>query len=54
MGIHGLMKLIGDYAPAAMKDNEIKSYFGERYGALYLELVSYLVLDPLTIDALMN
>lgn len=29
MGIHGLMKLIGDYAPSAMKENEIKSYFGE-------------------------
>ena len=29
MGIHGMMKLIGDYAPSAMKDNEIKSYFGE-------------------------
>ena len=29
MGIHGLMKLIGDYAPGAMKDNDVKSYFGE-------------------------
>lgn len=28
MGIHGLMKLIGDYAPSAMKDHDIKSYFG--------------------------
>ncbi len=26
MGIHGLMKLIGDYAPSAMKDGEIKTY----------------------------
>lgn len=29
MGIQGLMKLIGDYAPAAVKDNDIKSYFGK-------------------------
>ena len=29
MGIQGLMKLIADYAPSAMKDNDIKSYFGE-------------------------
>lgn len=29
MGIHGLMKLIGDYAPSAIKENDIKSYFGE-------------------------
>jgi len=29
MGIQGLMKLIADYAPSAMKDHEIKSYFGE-------------------------
>lgn len=28
MGIHGLMKLIGDYAPSAMKENDIKTYFG--------------------------
>ncbi|XP_064398487.1 flap endonuclease 1-like [Halichondria panicea] len=30
MGIHGLMKLIGDYAPSAMKDGEIKTYFGRK------------------------
>lgn len=29
MGIQGLMKLIGDYAPSAVKDNDIKNYFGE-------------------------
>lgn len=28
MGIHGLMKLIGDYAPAALREHDIKSYFG--------------------------
>ncbi len=28
MGIHGLTKLIGDYAPSAMKDGDIKTYFG--------------------------
>lgn len=30
MGIHGLAKLIGDYAPSAIKDNEIKNYFGRK------------------------
>ena len=31
MGIQGLMKLIGDYAPSAVKDNDIKNYFGKDY-----------------------
>lgn len=34
MGIHGLMKLIGDYAPSAMKENDIKTYFGRCYEVL--------------------
>jgi len=29
MGIHGLAKVIGDYAPSAVKENEIKNFFGE-------------------------
>ena len=29
MGIHGLSKLLGDYAPASVKENDIKSYFGK-------------------------
>ena len=29
MGIHGLAKLIGDYAPGAVKENEIKNFFGK-------------------------
>lgn len=29
MGILGLAKLIGDYAPSAVKENEFKSYFGK-------------------------
>jgi len=29
MGIHGLSKVIGDYAPSAVKENEIKNFFGE-------------------------
>jgi len=29
MGIHGLAKVIGDYAPSAVKENEIKNYFGQ-------------------------
>lgn len=31
MGIQGLMKLIGDYAPSAVKDNDIKNYFGKSH-----------------------
>jgi flap endonuclease-1 len=30
MGIHGLAKVIGDYAAHAIKENEIKSYFGRK------------------------
>jgi len=30
MGIHGLTKVIGDYAPAAVKENEIKNFFGRK------------------------
>lgn len=30
MGIHGLTKLLGDQAPRAMKENEIKNYFGRK------------------------
>ncbi len=31
MGIQGLTKLLGDYAPTSMKENEIKNYFGEYF-----------------------
>ena len=31
MGIKGLTQLIGDCAPAAIKENEIKNYFGRCY-----------------------
>ncbi|XP_065064849.1 flap endonuclease 1-like [Rhopilema esculentum] len=30
MGIHQLSKLLGDNAPSAMKENEIKNYFGRK------------------------
>jgi len=30
MGIQGLTKVIGDYAPAAVKENEIKNFFGRK------------------------
>ncbi|KAK2172112.1 hypothetical protein NP493_991g00067 [Ridgeia piscesae] len=30
MGIHGLSKVIGDYAPSAIKENEMKTYFGRK------------------------
>ncbi|XP_059143090.1 flap endonuclease 1-like [Physella acuta] len=30
MGITGLTKLLGDYAPSSMKENEIKNFFGRK------------------------
>lgn len=30
MGIQGLSKVIGDYAPSAIKENEMKNYFGRK------------------------
>jgi flap endonuclease-1 len=30
MGIHNLAKLIGDYAANAIKENEMKNYFGRK------------------------
>ena len=30
MGIHGLTKLIGDNAPRAIREDEIKNYFGRK------------------------
>lgn len=30
MGIHNLAKLIGDYAAGAIKENEMKNYFGRK------------------------
>lgn len=29
MGIHGLAKLIADHAPVAIKEQDIKNYFGK-------------------------
>lgn len=31
MGIHGLSKVIADHAPAAIKEQDIKNYFGNHY-----------------------
>lgn len=30
MGIHGLTKVIGDHAPAAIKEADIKTFFGRK------------------------
>jgi flap endonuclease-1 len=30
MGIHGLAKVVGDHAPSAIKENEIKNFFGRK------------------------
>lgn len=31
MGIHGLAKLIADNAPSAIKEQDIKNYFGKNF-----------------------
>ena len=36
MGIQGLSKVIGDYAPSAVKENEIKNYFGMLMTLMFL------------------
>lgn len=38
MGILGLSKLLGDYAPSAMKENEFKNYFGKILALFPFEL----------------
>lgn len=45
MGIHGLTKVIGDHAPRAIKEADIKTYFGRKVAidasmALYQFLVA--------------
>ena len=39
MGIQGLSKVIGDYAQSAVKENEIKNYFGEQLCFMHFEAV---------------
>ena len=45
MGIKGLTKLIGDICPEAIKENEVKNYFGRKIAidtsmALYAFLIA--------------
>lgn len=40
MGIHGLAKLIADQAPGAIKEQDIKNYFGRHYSC---RLIIYFV-----------
>lgn len=42
MGILGLSKLLADFAPSAIKDNSIKSYFGEYVTISFMGNVKYL------------
>ena len=44
MGIQGLMKLIADYAPSAMKDLDIKNYFG---GFLTCQIFNSVLASPM-------
>lgn len=39
MGIHGLSKVIADHAPAAIKEQDIKNYFGNHYKYLSLHIL---------------
>ena len=41
MGIQGLSKVIGDYAPSAVKENEIKNYFGMFFSFLPATISSW-------------
>ena len=41
MGIHGLTKLLGDFAPSAMKENEIKNYFGRCHVISWLFVIYF-------------
>lgn len=46
MGIHGLAKLIADHAPGAIKEQDIKNYFGNGlpfYLRCYINSLSYTV-----------
>jgi len=38
MGITGLAKLIADFAPNAIKENEIKNHFGKLLYIIYIVL----------------
>lgn len=38
MGIHGLAKLIADQAPGAIKEQDIKNYFGNWFRFLLLHI----------------
>lgn len=44
MGIKGLTQLIGDCAPSAIKENEIKNYFGMLCLFNYSEIFQYFIL----------
>lgn len=41
MGIHGLAKLIADRAPGAIKEQDIKNYFGHYYGFYLLGCLEF-------------
>lgn len=45
MGILGLSKLIADLAPAAIKENEIKNYFGKNQTQHHLAICSWICLN---------
>lgn len=38
MGIHGLAKLIADQAPGAIKEQDIKNYFGNGLFFFHVEM----------------
>ena len=43
MGIQGLSRLIADVAPGAVKENEIKNYFGESLSSLRFHACIHMV-----------
>ncbi|KAI6660901.1 Flap endonuclease 1-like [Oopsacas minuta] len=55
MGIHKLMTLIADYAPSAIKENEIKNYFGRKIAIdASMSIYQFIIAIRTDGDVLMN
>lgn len=52
MGIHNLSRLIADCAPGAVKEHELKSYFGKYLHLLCFALLSFLQFGELQLVGL--
>lgn len=50
MGIHGLAKLIADHAPIAIKEQDIKNYFGKLLTIIHNLLYTHIYIHTLYIS----